>query len=281
MKFDSDEAYYPLRIVSFVLLLGVFVINGLATGLPLGGRSTQQLSDQFNVPFTPPGLVFSIWGVIYFFLAFFGIYQLMKRTLDNELINKGITPWFIANCLFNISWILAWQFQNMSVLWISLVFMFLILATLIAIYWNQEKYGSKQHLTWVQYFALYVPFAVYLGWIICASLINLFVVAGGYITPGMDASARSAILVGSCVSIALVAVIAIGMFWRRRDGIPSAVFCWACIGIYRDKIAPNKIRSDVYPEVAYTALAVAVITGLLFLADIGLGIRYIIKNRRS
>ncbi|NDE06054.1 MAG: hypothetical protein EBZ89_01515 [Chloroflexi bacterium] len=52
-------------ITNVVTLVATLVLNGLATGLPLNGRTTGEISDSFPNVFAPAGYVFSIWGIIY------------------------------------------------------------------------------------------------------------------------------------------------------------------------------------------------------------------------
>ena len=51
--------------LNLAALAVTLVLNTLATTLPLGGRTTAEISDSFNVLFVPAGYVFSIWGLIY------------------------------------------------------------------------------------------------------------------------------------------------------------------------------------------------------------------------
>lgn len=52
----------PVRILNFIFLLGVFVVNALATTLPINGRSTGAVSDLYFSYITPAGYAFTIWG---------------------------------------------------------------------------------------------------------------------------------------------------------------------------------------------------------------------------
>ena len=53
------------------------VVNVLAVALPLNGRSTADISNQFPVYFVPAGYVFSIWGIIYLGWIAFVIFQFL------------------------------------------------------------------------------------------------------------------------------------------------------------------------------------------------------------
>ena len=51
-------------------------VNYLANVLPLNGRRTGEVSDAYPSLFTPAGVTFSIWGVIYLLLGLHVLYQL-------------------------------------------------------------------------------------------------------------------------------------------------------------------------------------------------------------
>ena len=53
----------------------VISINYLANALPIGGVTTGQASDALPNLFTPAGITFSIWGIIYLLLLGYTVYQ--------------------------------------------------------------------------------------------------------------------------------------------------------------------------------------------------------------
>ena len=55
----------------------VLVTNGLASALPINGRTTGQISDSFPLVFVPAGYVFAIWGLIYL-----GLGPISRRQAD-------------------------------------------------------------------------------------------------------------------------------------------------------------------------------------------------------
>ncbi len=63
------------QIVNIVGLVFTLVINALANIIPINGVTTGNVSDNIPSLFTPAGYVFAIWGVIYFFLIAFAVYQ--------------------------------------------------------------------------------------------------------------------------------------------------------------------------------------------------------------
>ena len=51
------------------------VMNYLSNALPLFGNSNGEISDRLPNAFTPAGLTFSIWGVIFLGLIVFAVFQ--------------------------------------------------------------------------------------------------------------------------------------------------------------------------------------------------------------
>ncbi|ORZ35729.1 hypothetical protein BCR44DRAFT_1499297 [Catenaria anguillulae PL171] len=102
-----------IRIINFLSLVTVFILNGYA---------------------------FSIWGLIYFFLAAWGVYQLLPRSYDSPAINKAV-----------------------------------VLATNLVIYLRLKiRYPAK---TWIETLCIHTGFALYTSWTLGATLVNLWAVA--------------------------------------------------------------------------------------------------------
>ena len=79
-----------IQILNILGLGAVVYINYLAVTLPLGGRTTGEISESFPNLFVPAGITFSIWGLIYLALLGFVIFQ------ASSLFNPSVKdePWF-------------------------------------------------------------------------------------------------------------------------------------------------------------------------------------------
>jgi len=65
-----------LRWVNIIAYVLTVIINGLAGSTTLiGGVNTAAISDLYPTLITPAGFTFAIWGVIYFLLGVFVLYQ--------------------------------------------------------------------------------------------------------------------------------------------------------------------------------------------------------------
>jgi benzodiazapine receptor len=228
-------------ILNWVALLVTIGVNGLATGLPLGGRTTGQISDSFPVLFTPAGYVFGIWGVIYLALVGFAIFQSLPAQRNNPRLER-IGYWFVASCVFNSAWIFLWQY---GIFPLTILAMLGLLVSLIMIY---QRVGiGLQRVPAPETWLVNVPFGIYLGWISVATIANAtiwlyYLGWGGWIIPPTVWTV--------IVLLVATAIGAILIFTRREVAFPL-VLVWAFAGIY--------VKQSATQVVALTALLLALV----------------------
>lgn len=173
MKIFPDSIKEPyvrsVRILNFLSFILIVVVNVLATA-GLNGKKTGEISDIYYTYVTPAGYAFSIWGLIYFLLAVFSVYQLFPQTYAFDEINKGVNLYFILNSLFNVAWIFCWHWE---LLYLSLFVMSGILITLWIIFNNFAAHHSSV-FNFKSWFLIRSGFGIYLGWIIVATVVNVF-----------------------------------------------------------------------------------------------------------
>lgn len=166
--------FLPLKIINLVMLMGTLVSNYLTINVssipnslfkPIGN-----ISDEYGTSLTPPGWAFSIWGVIYTGLVLFCICQFIPQLDLNKQV-KDISILFILSCVFNIAWIFTFSIGTPASILISV---FIIIGLLGSLLFIQEKVGFFSSGSSI-YKILFVdiPFSIYLGWVITASLLNI------------------------------------------------------------------------------------------------------------
>ena len=227
-----------------VAYLAMIVINYLAMALPIGGRTTGEISDGIQNLFTPAGYAFSIWGIIYMLLAIYIIYQ-FSRTEDKVIAR--INPIFILNALLNAAWIFAWHY---NIIWLSVIIMLGLLVTLIKI----ADILRQNTLSKKDYFLINLPFSIYFGWITVATIANITVllVSLGWGRFGLAESiwAVSILLVGAAIGI-----------WRALydRSIPYAlVLVWAYGAILFKHLSANGF-GGAYPTIIATTVVCLVV----------------------
>ena len=73
---------------NIIAVVAVLVVNWLANSLPLNGKTSGEISNQFDVYFVPANYVFSIWGLIYLGLIAFAVFQALPAQRENPRLRR-------------------------------------------------------------------------------------------------------------------------------------------------------------------------------------------------
>lgn len=225
-----------LTLVSYVVMVAV---NYLAVLLPLGGRSTGEISDNYQNLFAPAGYAFSIWGLIYTLLGIYVIYQLFQK--EDELVLK-VNRLFIVNASLNALWIFSWHYD---LIWLSVLIMIGLFITLIKIAdVFKNKIITKKEILLVR-----LPFSIYFGWITVATIANIavFLVYIGWNGFGISESIWTVVvlLVGTLIGS-----------WRMFQDkfFPyGLVLVWAYGAILYKHLSINGFNGN-YPNIIWTTI---------------------------
>jgi hypothetical protein len=222
----------PIKITVVVTYAVMIIMNALANILPINGMDTGAISDAYPNLFAPAGITFSIWGLIYFLLALYVLYQLgvLKsgtREGNSNLLNR-IGVLFSISSIANALWILAWHYQQLL---LSLALMIVILVSLIAI----NLITRKAVLSGRERLFIRLPFSVYFGWITVATIANVttLLVDIGWNGFGISES------IWTIVILAVGATIGIATMFSFRDMAYGLVLIWAYGGILYKHISPD------------------------------------------
>ncbi|WP_438972390.1 tryptophan-rich sensory protein [Polaribacter sp.] len=157
-----------LQILNGFAFGATIFINYLSNSGFMGGKTIGSVSNTIKSLFTPASYAFSIWGFIYVLLLAFVIYQgksLFTSVKDDSFVEK-IGSWFFISCLANSVWVFAWVYEYTG---LSCIFIFVLLFSLLKIVLKLQKEDSPKPycvLVWL-------PFAVYSGWVAVASIANV------------------------------------------------------------------------------------------------------------
>jgi hypothetical protein len=239
-----------LNIISFI---GTLVVNTLANALPINGKNTGELSAQYPNEFVPAGYTFSIWLIIYIALAGFVIYQAGAWTNpDKQKTVEKLGLLFILTNLLNMSWILLWHYEQVGA---SVMVMLLFLATLITIHLRFDipsKAATPAYRAWFQ-----VPFSIYLGWIMIATIANITALLVDMNWKGGLISEQA----WAIVMIMVAALLCITILWKRNNYVIPMVAIWSIVGIINKQKAVNGFNGVVVAGiVACTLLLLALVT---------------------
>jgi len=201
-----------IKLAVVASVVAMFVVNILANVLPINGITTATLSDAIPTYFTPAGYVFSIWGLIYAGIVVYVISMFTNFTDDD----RKIYPWVIASSLANTGWIFLWHYR---LIYLSVIAMVILLASLIAIYLILHKAKKISLLKTL-------PFNIYLGWVSVATIANIS--AALYVANwdgfGISPEVWSAIMIAITTAFAVYAIL-------KKTYSYSLVILWAIIGI--------------------------------------------------
>ena len=246
--------FYPLlNIIAYIFMV---TLNALSITIPLGGKTTQELSDMYVNPFTPIGFTFSIWSVIYTLLLIFSIIPLLNtlrgKEQKNKIVNKNIGYLYATSCLLNGLWILAWQYQHVFT---SVIIMLCLLVTLIKTYIEIRK--NTTALTWNDKYITFPAFSLYLGWISVATIANItaWTVSIGWSGWGIS------MIDWTSIMVVVATLLGITLLLKYRDIFFNLVVIWALYGIMYKRISIDPV---VYGSIITTAqICIAFIAGAI------------------
>jgi len=244
----SEDNYKVLKFLNILSFITMVYINSLAAIIPINGVTAGQLSNLYSNLFTPAGITFSIWGVIYLLLLIFAIFQYKER--GDNLVSK-IGPLFIISCLLNGSWIFAWHYKFA---FLSVVIMMCLLLSLIFIY-NKLGIGRTDVSNKVKYL-VHMPFSIYLGWISIAAIANIsaFLVKVKWRGLGLNP------VIWTIFVIVLGTLLTLLMIWNRNDIFFSVSVIWAFLGIMIKRLSSQGNFSS------YIVINVIICMTMIFIA---------------
>lgn len=229
--------FISLKIVMVVSFLAMITVNGLANALPLGGRTTGDVSAAYPTLFTPQGFTFSIWGVIYVVMAIALVRFLLTDESGFHGMHQLIGSVFILSSLLNIAWLFAWHHDR--ILLSSLVMLVLFFVLAVGFMRIPGELGIIR-----------AGVSLYFAWISVALIAN--------ITITLVAFDVSMPLFSDSVWLVLVLLFATGValatLFIQKDILFGAVFLWAFSGILSRHLASGGL-GGAYPHVVATLIA--------------------------
>jgi hypothetical protein len=206
---------------------------------------TGEVSALYPSLFTPAGFTFSIWSVIYLLLIGFVVVQF---SIQSKPYFTELSLWFMASCVFNMSWILVWHHQFV---YASVLIMLLLLFSLTRIFLLLQHYELN---SWKEKLFIKLPFTFYLSWICVATIANISALLvslswdGGILSPS----------VWTITMISIASLVGIFITERYREPAFLLVLIWAFFGIY------SKWNGTENQSISTTALTELILLAILF-----------------
>lgn len=212
-----DRKQLMSRMLVVLATVLMIAINALANTRGLGGVTTGAMSGRYDVPFTPAGFVFAIWGLIYVGLLTFTLYQAFAVSERLAAVRAA----YVFTATANGAWLVFWHHGQL------LAAQVVMLALLAALFWIRERLRATPARSVLERLLMDWPMRLYLGWIALATLANLgpVVLYGPLAVLGIDPVGWSLAVSGLVAAWGLFAAL------RYRDAIPLLVIAWAGWGI--------------------------------------------------
>jgi len=192
-KQTHDKASMILLVLSGVMFIIMAAFNGIAgsgAAIPEIFLSTVgNMSDKYDTLITPAGFTFSIWSIIYLWLAISLLLLVVTLFLNNNMGKLYLSPPFatpllsgitILNFILNLTWIFVWDREFLvfaCVVLVSIWITGMIIIGLMArnIQKHEEVYrrGGDMFAWGVVYRVIMNGWGIYTTWCVIASLINL------------------------------------------------------------------------------------------------------------
>lgn len=211
---DSSDRMRSILVV--VATAATIAFNFLAGTGRLNGVMTNEVSDKYPTVLTPAGYAFSIWGLIYFGLVAFTIFQLLPSKLVRL---RPVRTLYIVSCVLNCAWLYAWHSYAIG---LCVILIFALLATLALINIKLKNADSVRDALFTK-----APFGIYFGWVTAASIVNLVIYLRS-IDVQMTASAWNIL---GCIFIAAALIAAVFVRVKLRNFLYPLAVAWAATGI--------------------------------------------------
>jgi tryptophan-rich sensory protein len=224
-----------LKIVNLFAFGLMVYINYLANSLPINNKTTGQLSEQYPNLFTPAGVTFSIWGIIYLLLLVVAIIQFREQ---NKQMIQAIGWAFAISCLLNALWIIAWHYEQVA---LSVIIIAGMLITLLIINRNLLNFSPGFSRA---------TFGIYLGWICIATIANVTALLVNYNWGAWGISQETWTII---MIVAGTGITALAVYKLENPFVGLAVI-WAFAGIIL------KRQNDFTSIVIASAIAIVIVS---------------------
>jgi hypothetical protein len=250
-----------LAILNLLALLIHITLSYFTQFKLINDQDIGQVSNTYDSVFTPAGITFAIWGVIYTALLFFCTYhiRMVFKHPDTHPANKNVHRtgvWFILNNIGAAAWLLVWT-KGLIPASAGLIIFQLITLIIINMRLNiHDPYSRTDSKIFTQF-----PLSIYFGWLTIATIANIsvFLIATGWDGFGFNYSPIewTRIMIGVSVFLTILVV------FTRRNIFFGLVIIWALYGIVlkRQSINANTYSSVI--ETAWIGLAIVAISCII------------------
>jgi hypothetical protein len=205
-------------VANIIGLTLVVAVNALANIIPINNMNTGEVSSLYPSLFTPAGITFSIWSLIYLLLIGFVI---MQWRILHESYFTELSMWFMLSCAANAGWIIAWHYLYTVA---SVLIMLILLICLVNIFrlLHTVKLKAPENIF------IKLPFTIYFSWIGVATIANISALLISLKWSGAPLSESLWTIMMMVIAAGLSAYITV----QHRSVAYMLVTIWALSGIF-------------------------------------------------
>ena len=245
-----------INLAAFLVMVGV---NALANILPLGGNTSGSVSHMYPSFFTPAGITFAIWSVIYVLLGITVVWSIFdKSQIGNDLV-QSVGMWFTISCALNIAWIFSWHYRQIPLSTILIV----ALAAVLFIIMSKVRTSALASAS----------IGLYTGWITVATIAAVYVMAVSLGWNGIGGTAEFWTMLGLISG----AIIVSAVVYMTGNNMFALAALWAYAGIIIEHVTTYH---NAHPFIivaaaasilliAGTAVYAMILSGTFFLVQTG------------
>ncbi|MEP6648073.1 MAG: hypothetical protein ABJC12_13370, partial [Saprospiraceae bacterium] len=217
-----------------------------------------EVSAKYESLFTPAGLTFSIWGIIYIIIGILCLYHIVIaykhekwHPANTELLQMN--GFFIVLNLASAAWLVAWTQER---LFLTIPLILLQLISLIIIHRRLGIYDPQKPLELKV--ATHFPMSIYFGWISIATIANVssYLTAIGWDGWGLSAVQWTVIMISAAILLTLI------MIFARKNIYFGLAVAWGLYGIIKKRETAN---ADLYDPIITSAWAGI---GIIFISSV-------------
>lgn len=166
-QLNLDTKSAPTAVVAFSVITYIvtLIFNGVNSA---GGRfNVRKVSDNYRIRVTPPRFTFAIWGVIYTMVTV----SLIEAAFAGSWSSVAHFIFAVSNVL-NSLWIYVWCKGSRPAIVVATIITFLMALNLFGMWTALENCHSTG---WMYYFHRNT-FAIYLAWVVAATMVSIGIV---------------------------------------------------------------------------------------------------------
>jgi hypothetical protein len=248
----ATRAAYPLRRI--LVLIAAFAAPLIGYGqMAMGvGMTPAEFAAQGDDTLRVASFAFTIWAVIYGWIAVYAVYQALPTTTETESLRRLGWPSFVAFAGIGL-WVVASaanaQGASVAIIFASLLVLLMPLVQNAKLFWS-DSIRRRALIAW--------PLALLAGWLTIASIVNLLTVM-----TSQDLIAKGTGPLWSLGAIGLAALVALFVTARTRLWTYPVPIAWGLIGVF---FAGRTDGNDLQAFAALGAAILIVISTTLILS---------------